>query len=206
LEPLFTTPSAWDGGYYELALELGPRSDGRLGLAVEALWRFIELEGCWTVRDLEPSDQLRVLPNLTDLEQHGHLLGVATVPGGHRIACGTYAVREDDGPDWIALYLPMGSLASAYAVGAYPFGKTDSRGWREPLDAWLVGIAQSVFAAAPFALGLVGFEVSGETRTAELANRGIPDQRWMGYLLDHGGKLTWVPPTEYGPQFSIGAS
>jgi hypothetical protein len=38
-ERLFTADDAWSGGFYELALELGPRSDDRLRAALVALWR-----------------------------------------------------------------------------------------------------------------------------------------------------------------------
>jgi hypothetical protein len=34
----FTAPDAWTGGFYELVLRLGPRSDARLLDALRAIW------------------------------------------------------------------------------------------------------------------------------------------------------------------------
>jgi hypothetical protein len=72
---------------------------------------------------------------MAQLEQHGHLLGIATLPGNSKVACGVCAVREDSGIDWLVFHIPAGALSTAYDVGAFPAddGK-DSRIWREPLD------------------------------------------------------------------------
>src|SRR5690242_10116496 len=60
--PLFTDHDAWCGGYYELALELGPRSDVGLRTALKALWGHRDLDGCFLDRNREPGDQDRVSP------------------------------------------------------------------------------------------------------------------------------------------------
>ena len=67
------------------------------------------MNGCYVAHDVEPSQQPRLSPRLDT-----RLLGVATLPDGEQVACGTFIVPEDDGPDWIGLYLPVGALASVY--------------------------------------------------------------------------------------------
>lgn len=195
----------WNGGYYELAIELGPRSEARLEKALLALWGNAGLDGCYVRRDLEPVDQQRAQPSLPLLKRYGHLLGVATLPGGGKVACGVCAVREEGSIDWLDLYLPMGTLSTVYDVGAFPFddGK-DSQMWREPLDRCLVELAQSVYAVTPFELALIGHEVSGRIYAAEIAVSGIPTERWDGYLWKEQGMLVWYPPTIYNAPIAIG--
>src|SRR2546423_3710775 len=112
LDRLFTARGAWNGGFYELAIELGPRSTERL--AREVLWASDGLDGCFLFREEEPQDQERISPGACSPE--GHLYGIATLPNGTRVACSTVAIREDAGTDWLALNLPMGSLQNAYPV------------------------------------------------------------------------------------------
>jgi hypothetical protein len=195
----------WAGGFYELAIELGPRSDTYLEAALLTLWQNARLEGCYLRRDFEPADQQRLQPSLASLEQYGHLLGVATLPNESKVACGVVAIREDSGIDWLDFYLPVGALATAYDVGAFPYddGK-DSQWWREPLDGWLVELAQAVFVAAPFSLALVGHEVSGHAYAATIAIDGLPAERWDGYLWQEAGNLHWYPPTIYSASFKVG--
>jgi hypothetical protein len=195
----------WAGGFYELAIELGPHSETRLETALRVVWQDARLHGCYVRRDIDPVDQQRVEPSLPSLERYGRLLGVATVPNGRTVACGTVAIREEGGSDWLDFYLPMTALSTVYDVGAFPFedGK-DSTGWREPLDAWLAELAQAVFAVAPFSLALVGHEASGRSYAAEIATSGVPAERWDGYLWQEGGKLCWYPPTVYCAAFTVG--
>ncbi len=199
MSELFTAADTWDGGFYEIAIELGPRSDERLRTALETIWQYDGLNGCYEDSQVEPSDQPRLMPSLETRQ-----LGVATLPNGRQSACGTFTVRENNGPDWIGFYLPMGALASVYNVGAYPFedDKT-SRTWREPLDDWLTKMAGVVFSAVPFSLALIGHEVSGMTYAEEIHNTGMPAERWVGYLWREGEHLVWYPPTRYDPDFTF---
>lgn len=195
--PLFTFPDVWLGGFYELAIELGPRSDERLRLALEAIWSLPELNGPYGRRDMEPEEQPRVEPTLEAID-FGHLQGVATLPSGERVACGTFAVREEDGPDWLLLYIPMGALERVCDVGAFPFGGGRStEGWRRPLDEWFAQVGRKVFEAAPFQLGLIGHEVSGSVYASEVEGTGVSADRWIGYLWREGGELALHPPTRW---------
>jgi hypothetical protein len=145
-----------------------------------------------------------VLPTLANLERHGHLYGVATLPNGRRVACGTYAVREDEGPDWLSLYIPMGALSTAYEVGSYPFGTEGSSSeWRRPLDARLVEIGRAIFSETRFGLALIGHEVSGDLYFDGIATRGIPEERYFGLLLQVDGELVWYPPNNYGNDWTV---
>ncbi|AEE47509.1 hypothetical protein [Cellulomonas fimi] len=155
----------WTGGYYELAIDLGPHDDGRLDAAVRALWAAAGLEPPF--RRLDPRQRPDVSARaLLD----GHLHARVTVPGLGRTVCTVLVVREvtDDGgvtrhgDDWLDLCLPLGALSHLDArVGAYPFSHAPSRAWREPVEQWFAGVAGAVFGSVPFAYALTGFEVSG---------------------------------------------
>jgi hypothetical protein len=220
---LFSGDSIWAGGFYELAMELGPRSNERLDAALKALWGHEALFGCYVHSNSEPSAQERIIPDLRTLEIHGHLLGLATLPEGGRVACGTFAVREEgraehswpgldegstarggEGIDWLVLYLPMGALSTVREeVAGFPFGSKETRVWQEPLDEWLARIGRSVFAQVIFRLGLVGFEASGEACAADVAACGIPTERWFGYFWPEDGTLCWHPANVWTPPFSF---
>jgi hypothetical protein len=194
-DPLFTEYDAWCGGFYELALELGPRSDERLRAALVALWRHSDLDGCFRDRNQEPGNQERVPPEC--VEDGVHCLGVARLPNGSRVACGSCVIREEDGPDWLDLYLPTGSLGNAYPVGGFPFcGEADYPSpWRSEVEDWLAEIGRTIAHVATFRLGLIGFEVSGAEYAANVAVQGIPAERFMGYLWPVGSRLEYFPRT-----------
>jgi hypothetical protein len=181
-EQLFTAKGAWYGGFYELALGIGPRSDERLRSALTTLWKHPDLEGCFFDRDREPTEQSRTKD--FSMETGSHSLGVASLPNGSRIVCGSCLVREDDGPDWLDFYLPLGSLGTAYPVGSFPFGtEADWPGtWRYEVEDWLARIGLWIAQSTLFQLGIIGFEVSGQVYSSEIACKGIPDERFIGLL------------------------
>jgi hypothetical protein len=200
-ERVFTADKAWFGGFYELALEVGPPSDDRLRAALEALWSHPDLDGCYLDRGCEPADQPRKQP---DLESR-HLLGVAQLPHGSRVACGSLLIREvEDHSDWLDFYLPMGSLWTAY--GRFPFA--DRVDWPEDpwlleVDDWLAKVGLWIARSRSFRLGLIGVEVCGEAYAADITAQGIPAERYVGYLWPSGGSVeyhrrTWGE-TESGP-------
>jgi hypothetical protein len=201
----FTDDENWRGGYYELAIDLGPRSgtesENRLANALASVWADPQLDGCYVDRWRGRSDQDKVPPALTDPAEPRTLYGVAHLPSESTIVCSTTIVREtDDGRrtphDWIALCLPTGALGRADArVGAYPFGDAErSLDWRRPIDDWLFGVARTVFNAAPFRVGLIGFEVSGDP-AADNIDGEPPDERPIGYILAVDGAPKLHPPT-----------
>ncbi|MBO0516572.1 hypothetical protein J0695_33090 [Streptomyces beijiangensis] len=186
----------WSGGFYELALEIGERSDELLQLGLSALWRVAAIDGCYGSRDSEPGEQDEVACTVSSLAEFGHLQGTVTLPSGRRVVCGCVAIREDDGPDWLDFYLPVGALTRLDArIGGFPFGQdggATSLEWRSALDSWLAAIGADIFQEVPFRLGLIGFEVAGETY-AEQLNGYAPGERWEGYLLPAGGRLRFDP-------------
>ena len=189
----FTEPDTWHGGYYELAIELGPRSESRLRSALTRLWSHPHLEGCYASRELDPNAQPHIAPVLT--AEPGHLYGLATLPNGVAVACGTCVVREEDGPDWLDLYLPLGGLGLAYPVGAYPFGaEPTAPSWQPELDAWFRAIGVFVFQAVPFALGVIGFEASGSVYSHDLSATGIPSKCGVALLWPTTSGLLFHPP------------
>jgi hypothetical protein len=199
----FGHADAWNGGYYELAIELGPRSDERLAAAHAAIWRYPSIEGCYAERHVEPEAQARLTPDSKDLvggEYGGGYLGIATLPDGKRLPAGTFIVRENGGPDWLGFFVPMGAMALAYRdVGAFPFiaPETGTRAWREPLDTWLADLGQAVFRSVRFDLGLIGWEMSGRYYARDIAAQGIPNRRYVGCLWPGDAGLLWFPVTEW---------
>ncbi|WP_199510714.1 hypothetical protein [Nucisporomicrobium flavum] len=191
----FADGENWTGGFYELFLELGPRDDQRLQAALTALWQAAGIDSCVADRGLEPEEQPAVPCTVASLESLGHLLGRVTLPAGRRVVCGCFAVRDDEGPDWIELYLPLGALARTdRRIGGYPFDDRsgpESLDWRRGLDDWLVGVAGLVHRRVPVRLGMVGFEV--DTVSAEALGGVVPEERWAGLLLPAGDDLRYEP-------------
>lgn len=185
----------WHGGFYELAVLVGPRDDARLDAALRAAWNDARLDGCYADRDREPTDQERV-PCSSVVDEGGHLRGLAQLPNAGRVVCGSVVVREEDSRlDWIDFYLPMGALARADPrVGGFPFPFGDNDGgslaWRHPIDQWLAAMAARIYLAAPFEYAPVGFEVSGES-LPDVAS----DDRYVGVVRPLDGSLAYVPAT-----------
>lgn len=172
----FTDDENWNGGYYELAMKLGahadPGADQRLRKALDALWDDPALHGCYSDRWTDRAAQQAAGPVAEPIDHPASQYGIATLPGGAEVVCLSVVVRfegndREEGDDWLGLCLPTGALGRVEPrVGAYPFdGEPESRAWREPIDDWLARIAERVHRRAGLALGLIGFEVSGEDWT-----------------------------------------
>ena len=197
MEKVFTAEDAWYGGFHELAIELGLRSDERVLAALNTVWSLDRIDGCFTDRGIEPSEQTKIAPSL-DMTGTYHGLGVAMLPNGKECACGTCVIREDGGTDWFIFYLPTGSLSYAYRIGGYPFStEAMTRPWQEPVNEWLVTIGRAIFDVAPFEMALIGHEVSGSETASRLREQGLPKKRYIGYLCREGTELAWYPPTHY---------
>jgi hypothetical protein len=192
---LFTGGEVWTGGFYELALEYERGVTGGLVNGLHELWHLQDLEGCYLDSEREPTDQPR-REFEASLLAIGHLYGVAALPGGVRVACGSCTVHETDGSDWLVFYFPMSALGHVYPVGGFPFDSTNHESWRTPLDNWLVDVGRRIFPRAPFTLGLVGFETSGNIYAADLVASGLPTKRHEGLLVPDGARLVWHPRTE----------
>lgn len=207
----FTLDDTWTGGFYELALEIGPYADKPLFDALKVLWKHPSLEGCYLDQTKEPDDQVRYNPVAELYYQQGmysdfHTYSISTLPNGSRIACGSCIIREyfagsdadEDAPDWLVFYLPMGALAQTYDVGGYPFD-TDIKSpesWQKPIDDYLAELGKYIYAHAPSRLGLIGHEVSGTHYADEITEQGISDERYIGYLLPQNGTLNYFPRNE----------
>lgn len=157
----FLAPGAWHGGWYELAIRLGPRSDDRLLDLAQYVWSRSDMNGPYGSSDAEPPEQVRVSVDLASVER---LFGVAHIPGWVPTVCSSVVVREEGGSDWFDLGLPLGALAEADdRVGGYPFddGGDARTEWTASLDDWFAEIALDVGDVVPFDIALIGFEVSG---------------------------------------------
>lgn len=201
----FTDEENWHGGFYELAMNLGPRSagdaDDRLITALTAVWEDAGLNGCYLDGRTDRSQQTAVEAQLVPIDHPAPMYGVATLPGGSSTVCLTVVVREHDdedgpGPDWLDLGLPLGGLGRIDEhVGGYPFElEGDSRSWREPIDDWLASIARRVHERAGIELGIIGFEVSGEDWTF---TGGRPSSTYVSYLAPADGGLAHLKPAAW---------
>jgi hypothetical protein len=198
--PNFTSEETWCGGHYEIEIELGVPSDERLCTALQRIWSHPSLRGCCLSRDQEPQAQVRVDPGQHALE--GHLFGVATLPNGTSVPCGTYVCRlegdnQEPPRDLLSFFVPRGALPRIQGKGAYPFGDADlAAALRKELDQWLVEIGRLVFEQVPFELALVGWEVDFPRVSAEAVRAsGVPNERYDGYLWRTDEGLGWYPPT-----------
>jgi hypothetical protein len=197
---LFTADEVWKGGFYELSIQPSVASSEELCSLLKALWTFPSLQGCYLRKDCEPADQRRVQP--CEAGVAGHLYGVATLPNGTVIPCGSVASDYPGEEDWapsyyICFYLTMCALSRAFPVGAYPFGPMDNVSeWKTQVDSFLVEIATWIHRTAPFDLALVGFEVDVSTTPPEtIRAKGIPEKRDAGILWSDSVGLKWYPAT-----------
>lgn len=197
----------WSGGFYELAVEIGPRDDLRLEQTLLAVWRHASVRGCMAVAEYRPLQHADVPLSLQSLDKNGHLRGLVRLPSASTSVCGVVAVREEDGSDWLDFYLPLGALARTdSAIGSFPFGDDGSErsfAWRRPLDGWLTDIGSRVYEDVQFRVGLVGFEVLGELRAQELVG-GVPGERFYGLLVPTNTKLEYHEANHRGPMATIG--
>ncbi len=205
LENLFTRPDAWSGGYFILAMELGPRSDANLRTATIALWGHASFEGCFVSREAEPRDQSVISADQSDDNLGESLYGIATTPNGHEIPCASFTVRydaEDSKPaaDWLKLALPMGGLEIAYPVGAYPFGTAVTNEWLSEVNDWLGKIGTHVYEHVRFLFGIIGHEVPVSDESASwIAEHGIPKSSWDSYLIPQEEGLQRFLAVEHAP-------
>jgi hypothetical protein len=200
MEKTFTLPNAWLGGYFELSIELGSRSDERLHRALNSLWSHPTLDGCYERHKVEPWNQRRLdSPDPDGMLKH-KLFGIAQLPNGKPVACASHiVVGGNSSPDLLHFGVPMGALGYSYPVGAYPFDDGLQLDWRAPINEWLRQIGESIFVSIKFRLGLVGHEVGGLAFAEDIAKNGIPDERWEGYLWPESGNLSWYPPNMGAP-------
>ncbi|MFB7909753.1 MULTISPECIES: hypothetical protein [unclassified Kitasatospora] len=184
----FREPGNWLGGFYELAIEVGPTGDDdRLAAALAAVWTAAGVEGCVTGRDAEPEEQPEAPCTLASLAGTGHLQGRVRLPEGQLVVCGCMVVREEDGSDWLDFYVPTGALDAAGVPARAGLMSYRSAA----LDDWLAAVATEAHRTVSFPLALVGWEVSGSTDAATLAGRP-PAHRTVGYLLPQGGSLHYA--------------
>jgi len=185
---------AWSGGHYELSILLGERDHDRASSAVRVLWSYPLIDGPYASKQDLSETQHRVDP--TEALERG-LYGLASLTPEIRVPCGSTLIRFDDGPDWIQLYLPLGSISAFFRTGGFPFDKDHQRQkWEEDLDSWLVGVAKHVFAQIRFELALVGFEVeTARFSKAKIRASPLSERQFEGVLLPSEGQLKWFPPT-----------
>jgi hypothetical protein len=173
----------WIGGFYELAIELGPRDDARLERMLVAIWRLAKATGPFVRPDDGPSR-----PASLNLESLGQLLhGVVRLPNGSDVVCGAMSIRGD-GPDCLIFYVPVGALERTDPRIAGFTGDEDPESlvWRRPLDRWLADLAIRAYAEAPFQFATIGWEAFA-VLAEESARATIPLERHGAFVRPFGG-------------------
>lgn len=148
---------SWHGGFYELAIELGPRDDARLQTALDALWFAAGITDPVAVEwKLEPRSW-PIPRTVASIDAGHHLRGTVLLPSESRCVCSVIGVRLDyNGVDWLDFCLPTAALGALEPrVRGYPIGDdggAESLVWRRPIDDWLADIARQVLRQARFRL------------------------------------------------------
>lgn len=206
-ERIFTSPDCWSSGGYTIVVIYPHRDLEQLQSAFAALWRHPALESVFLDSFVDTHTQRRYDPDEVTgyLEEHSY--GVFTRHDGVKLACGSSYFLMDGAQDaWLEFYIPMGSLAdNDHRVGGFPFEQNrSSKPWRIPLDEQLVSIARRVFDIARFQGALIGFEITVDDVEAFYRSPDVPEERWIGCLVEDQGKLAWHAPTKYDPIFKTG--
>jgi hypothetical protein len=199
----FTKENIWSGGFYELSIEVGINADEQMRAVLQAICSYPKFEGFYLDLSKEPSEQ-ELTPSTQIIVEEGlQLYGLALMPNGCRIVCGVFIVREESGLDWVNFYIPMKALGEAYNVGGYPYEqKRSSDHWQRPVDEWFAELGKHIYSAAPYRLGLIGFEVAGETDSEEVAEAGVPKERYISYLCPSGSDIRRYFRTESSSGFN----
>jgi hypothetical protein len=189
---LFTAPEAWYGSTFELTLDLGrAASADRFLAATDALWSHPLLDGCYLDAEREPAEQARVapsdiLPGLTPDTGVSTLRGVATLPNRARTVCLSTALmfpRDEEGSDQLILALPLGALARAYPIGAYPIDDQTPLDWRPALEDWMTDLASRAWEPGRVRIATIGAGTAPYFQADAVLKHGIPTERWEAYLV-----------------------
>jgi hypothetical protein len=101
---------------------------------------------------------------------------------------------NSEGDDTLTLGLPLGCLARLDdRIGAFPFGDDGGMGsltWRQPLDAWLGGIAQQVRRSVGFKLAAIGLETDVDDVDAAHVTTDASTERPAALVLVDGTFIT----------------
>ena len=113
-----------------------------------------------------------------------HIRGLICLPNKKWTACGTCVVMEENGSDWLDLYIPTGSLSQHYEIDDSPFIESDKNLiWRKSIDNLLATIGMDLYSEVKYEVGLIGFEVSGNYYSEKIKSDGIPKKREIGFLF-----------------------
>jgi len=212
VDTLVIPEERWHGGYYELHVALGSRSDERLIAALEALWAHPALEGPY-IQDAPTAHGVRARRATWDEVRAEHAdglaacYGTATLHDGACVGCLSLGLighdgSSDDASDTLLFSLPGNGLNAVWPqFGAFPFVEPDGvRSWQEPLEEWLAELARNVFAHVPFAFACIGFEVMSVDPEGWMRSPRTPppDKRDIGVLRREQEELAWYPTTAWG--------
>ena len=67
---MFTDKDAWNGGDYELCIEVGKNNVKVLDRIIKCLWDVAPMMGCYPSNKREPEEQKAISPNLENCTKH----------------------------------------------------------------------------------------------------------------------------------------
>jgi hypothetical protein len=191
-----TDETNWTGGYYELAIRLGPTDDADLERAIRALWRLTPIDGCSAVVVHDPIQIRAVTASIRSFDEHLLLRGRIDIPPLGAVVCAVETMRFDGGTDWLNLLVPLGALERIDArIAGFPFGEaggSTSLAWRRPIDDWLATVATRMYRDVNFQLAVIGFEAPAFGTTDE---PDVEPRSNFAFVESSNGELRYTPAT-----------
>ncbi len=129
---------------------------------------------------LEAVPQVR-LPVALDPTGPESLYGLLRLADGTELGITCVFVREEGGSDWLDFCIPTGILQLVFPRDYPLFASTNP--WLAEIDRVLLELANTVYAAQPFDLALIGEEVSGQGDAGQVTATDVANG---GYLLPAG--------------------
>lgn len=168
----FNKPKNWTGGFYELSIEFDSADNKGLNQALIALKNFKLFNGFWKDRQDFGSHSI-TLPITFDEGSVHQLYGMVSLFGGHTLPCLISLIKVQGESDWVDLSIPQATLEQFYSY-KYPLTKKLNP-WLAKVDEIFIKIAETIFNHSPFALAMIGEEISGYKNQAEITLEDVKE-------------------------------
>ncbi len=189
----YFTVDKWAPPFYELVIRFLGRSDRQLESALNAVWSYPELRGPYRDDSEEPENQETVsaAEGIPIGDSAVHLYGLAVLPTGGVVACGTVCHVSEASADELTFYLPYGALESIYGLSLPP--DVTWLTWTNPIDEWLAQIARAVYDSVGFDFAVMGAEGETDLGLAYAARQAIRDRTVAMMVPSNSGEISFYP-------------